>query len=186
MGIYVFDKEALLHALLADAADTASQHDLGRDIFPGLVKRQNLAAFRFEDRESGRPRYWKDVGTIDSYYEASMNWLGNLPAAHRLAGAGSVIAEGVHIHRTAEVVDSVLMPGVNVGPGARIRRAILDENVHVLAGARLGYESLEGQAFSRTPLGVTVVPANSVVPALSDSYSVPRQRPLHMHAQLAR
>jgi glucose-1-phosphate adenylyltransferase len=186
MGIYVFDKESFLHALLADAADTASQHDLGRDIFPGLVKRQNLAAFRFEDRESGRPRYWKDVGTIDSYYEASMNWLGSLPAAHRLAGSGSVIAEGVHIHRTAEVVDSVLMPGVNVGPGARIRHAILDENVHVLAGARLGYESLEGQAFSRTPLGVTVVPANSVVPALSDSYSVPRQRPLHMHAQLAR
>lgn len=186
MGIYVFDKESFLHALLADAADTASQHDLGRDIFPGLVKRQNLAAFRFEDRESGRPRYWKDVGTIDSYYEASMNWLDALPETHRLAGSGSIIAEGVRIHRTAEVIDSIVMPGVVIGPGASVRRVILDENVRVLAGARLGYESIEGQAFTRTPKGVVVVPANSVVPAASEVYAVPRRRPIRLEPQIAR
>jgi glucose-1-phosphate adenylyltransferase len=176
MGVYVFQKDVLLEALERDDDDTRSSHDIGRDVLPVLVKRRNLTAFRFENTETRRPRYWKDVGTIDSYYEASMNWLEALPDTHRLAGSGSVIAEGVRIHRTAKVMDSILMPGVQIGPGARIRRAILDENVRVLSGARLGYDSIESQSFTRTPNGVVVVPANSIVPSASEIYADPRQR----------
>jgi glucose-1-phosphate adenylyltransferase len=176
MGVYVFQKDVLLEALKRDADDNRSSHDIGRDVLPSLVKRRNLAAFRFENPETRRPRYWKDVGTIDSYFEASMHWLEGLPGTHRLAGSGSVIAEGVRIHRTAEVTDSILMPGVQVGPGARICRTILDENVRVLTGARLGYESIESQAFTRTPNGIVVVPANSTVPAASEIHADPRLR----------
>ncbi len=186
MGVYVFRKDVLIEALERDATDKMSSHDIGRDVLPGLVKRRNLAAFRFENPDTRRPRYWKDVGTIDSYYEASMTWLDGLPDTHRLAGSGSVIAEGVRIHRTAEVMDSILMPGVEIGPGARIRRAILDENVRVLSGARLGYESIESQAFTRTPKGVVVVPANSIVPAASEIHAVPRQRRIRLEPQIAR
>jgi glucose-1-phosphate adenylyltransferase len=186
MGVYVFRKDVLLEALLRDADDEMSLHDIGRNVFPNLVKRKNLAAFRFEDPDTRSPRYWKDVGTIDSYYEASMNWLDALPETHRLAGSGSIIAEGVRIHRTAEVIDSIVMPGVVIGPGASVRRVILDENVRVLAGARLGYESIEGQAFTRTPKGVVVVPANSVVPAAAEVYAVPRRRPIRLEPQIAR
>jgi len=186
MGIYVFGKEVFLNALQDDANDPASHHDIGRNILPRLVKQQRMTVFRFEDPETGITRYWKDVGTIDSYHEASMCWLDSLPANHRLAGAGSVIAEGVRIHQTAEVVDSILMPGVTVGPGARIRRAILDENARVLAGARIGCEARESHAFGSTPKGVIVVAANSVVPAASGIDVTPRRRQIRLEPQIAR
>ncbi len=163
MGIYVFRKDVFFEALHRDADDAKSAHDIGRNVLPDLVTRKTVYAFRFEDRETGTPRYWKDVGTIDSYYEASMDWLDTLPKTHRLAGSGSVVADGVRIHRGAEVIDSILMPGVEIRPGARIRRAILDENVRVLPGALIGYETGEAQSFIRTSKGVLVVPANSIV-----------------------
>jgi len=184
MGIYVFSKDVWLNALQVDANDPASDHDIGRNILPRLVKQQRMTVFRFEDPETGITRYWKDVGTIDSYHEASMCWLDSLPANHRLAGAGSVIAEGVRIHQTAEVVDSILMPGVTVGPGARIRRAILDENARVLAGAHIGCEALDTYAFTRTPKGVTVVAANSIVPKEFGVDVRPRPR-IRLAAQIA-
>jgi glucose-1-phosphate adenylyltransferase len=186
MGIYVFNKRVFLDALQRDAEDSQSVHDIGRNILPDLLNRSNLSAFRFEDPETGAPRYWKDVGTIDSYYEASMTWLSTLPENHSLSGSGSVISEGVRIHRTAEVVDSILMPGVVIGPGARVRRTILDENVRVLAGARLGYETSESHVFARTANGVVVVQADSIIPATSGSYARPRQRQIRLESQLAR
>jgi glucose-1-phosphate adenylyltransferase len=186
MGIYVFNKKVFLDSLQRDAEDPHSVHDIGRNIFPDLLNRCNLFAFRFEDPETGAPGYWKDVGTIDSYYEASMTWLRTLPDNHGLSGSGSVISEGVRIHRTAEVVDSILMPGVVIGRGARVRRAILDENVRVLAGARLGYETSESQAFPRTANGVVVVQADSIIPAASGNYAPSRQRQIQLESQLAR
>jgi glucose-1-phosphate adenylyltransferase len=177
MGIYVFRKEILLDALRRDADDPKSVHDIGRNVFPDLVKRKAVSAFRFEDRETGTPGYWKDVGTIDSYYEASMEWLNMLPGTHRLAGSGSVIAEGVRIHRSAEVIDSILMPGVDIGPGARIHRAILDENVRVMPGARVGYG---------TSKGIVVVPANSIVSVESGKTPLKDGRELHqLHERIA-
>jgi glucose-1-phosphate adenylyltransferase len=186
MGIYVFNKDLFLDSLQRDAEDSHSVHDIGRNIFPDLLNRSNLSAFRFEDPETGIPRYWKDVGTIDSYYEASMMWLSTLPESHRLSGSGSVISEGVRIHRTAEVVDSILMPGVVIGPGARVRRAILDENVRVLAGGRLGYETSESHVFARTAHGVVVVQADSIIPAAPVRHEPPRQRQIQLESQLAR
>ena len=186
MGIYVFRSDVLLNALQRDSADAASDHDIGRNILPRLVKQQKVAVFRFEDPETGRSRYWKDVGTIDSYYEASMLWLNSLPGTHRLAGTRSVIAEGARIHPTAEVIDSILMPGVTVDPGARIRRAIIDENARVMAGTRIGWEIHEGQAFSRTPKGVVVVSAKSVVPAAMGDDVALRRRQLRLEPQIAR
>lgn len=186
MGIYIFNKELFVDALQHDADDPTSDHDIGRNILPRLVKEQSLAAFRFEDSETGHSRYWKDVGTIDSYYEASLSWLNSLPGTHRLAGSGSVIAEGVRIHQTAEVIDSILMPGVTVGPGARIRRAILDENARVLAGARIGCQVRESPACVRTPKGVVVVAANSIVPAASGIAVIPGQRQIRLEPQIAR
>src|SRR5215471_8963517 len=186
MGIYVFNKRVFLDALQRDAEDSHSVHDIGRNIVPDLLNRSNLSAFRFEDPETGVPRYWKDVGTIDSYYEASMMWLRSLPENHRLSGSGSVISEGVRIHRSAEVVDSILMPGIVIGPGARVRRAILDENVRVLAGACLGYETSESHVFAHTSNRVVVVQADSIVPAAQGSHAPPRQRQIRLGSQLAR
>jgi glucose-1-phosphate adenylyltransferase len=164
MGIYVFEKETLIDALNRDAADSGSAHDIGRNILPCLVRHRKVHAFRFEDRQTRMPRYWKDVGTIDSYYEASMDWLRQLPASHRLAGSRSVICDGARVHPTAEVVDSVIMPRVVVGPHARVRCAILDENVHVTGGTRIGFGGMDDLTFKRTPKGVIVVPGDTTVP----------------------
>jgi glucose-1-phosphate adenylyltransferase len=172
MGIYVFSREAFLDAFRKDADAAGSAHDIGRDILPELVQRNNAHAFRFEDRH-GRPCYWKDVGTIDSYYEASMEWLDMLPGKHRLAGSGSIIAEGSRIHPTAQVIDSIVMPGVDIGPGAWIHHAILDENVKVMAGAHVGYDAAESLGLPRTSSGIVVVPANSVIPPAQQLRAVP-------------
>src|SRR5262252_4053307 len=142
----LFRNNIFLEMLGRDAQDPTSAHDIGRNILPNLVAEKNLYAFQFQG-------YWKDVGTLDSYYEANMEWLNALPSSHRLAGSGSVIADGARIHRTAEVIQSIVMAGVVIGPNARVRRAILDENVRVECGARIGY----GDS-ART---ISVIPANS-------------------------
>jgi len=148
MGIYVFRKHIFLEMLRRDAQDPKSAHDIGRNILPNLVAERNLYAFQFHG-------YWKDVGTLDSYYEGNMEWLKALPSSHRLAGSGSVIADGVRIHRTAEVIQSIVMPGVVIGSNARVRRAILDENVRVESGASVGYGDSEH--------AISVIPANSLI-----------------------
>jgi glucose-1-phosphate adenylyltransferase len=186
MGIYVFLKDVFLNALQQDSDDSASDHDIGRNILPRLVKQHKVAGFRFEDAETRRSRYWMDVGTIDSYYEASMSWLNSLPGTHRLAGSGSVIAEGVRIHPTAEVIDSILMKGVSVGPGARLRRTILDEDARVMSGARIGFEFRESHAFESTPKGVAVVSANSIVPAALGNDVAVRRHQFGLEPQIAR
>jgi len=150
MGIYVFRKSSFLEVLQRDAVDPMSAHDIGRNILPNLVRQKRLYAFQFQ-------KYWRDVGTIDSYYEANMEWLNALPRTHRLAESGSVIADKVRIHRTAEVIQSIVMPGVVIGANARVRRAILDENVRVESGARIGSADSDN--------AISVIAANSLIAA---------------------
>ena len=162
MGVYVFLREVFLDAFLRDSANPLSHHDIGKDVLPGLVAGSTVYAFPFAEGAGDEPGYWRDVGTLDSYYDASMEWLGRLPATHRLSGSTSVISDGVRVHSAAEVRDSVLMPGVVIGAGARVRRAILDENVHVMPGAHIGFGNADSRDFPHTSGGVCVVPANTI------------------------
>lgn len=73
MGIYVFNTEFLFEQLLRDANEPGSNRDFGRDIIPSIVASQRVRAWPFEDPETGESEYWRDVGTIDSYYEANMD-----------------------------------------------------------------------------------------------------------------
>ncbi len=77
MGIYIFDKEVLTQALLADAEDPDSSHDFGKDIIPKLVGNNSVYAYKFGDEEGRvtQDAYWRDVGTIDSYYQSNMDLL---------------------------------------------------------------------------------------------------------------
>ena len=81
MGIYVFSMELLLEVLHADAANENSNHDFGKDIIPKLIETENVYAYHFGGEE-GRvtpDRYWRDVGTLDSFYEANMDLLKPVP-----------------------------------------------------------------------------------------------------------
>src|SRR5260370_3670977 len=73
MGIYLFSTDVLLEALRVDADDPASTHDFGRDVLPKLVDRRRLVAYDFVDDNRKNVRYWRDVRTLDSYYEPDMD-----------------------------------------------------------------------------------------------------------------
>jgi glucose-1-phosphate adenylyltransferase len=73
MGIYVFEAEFLYETLLADATNRNSQHDFGKNIIPGSIENQRVFAYPFEDENRKDESYWRDVGTIDAYYDANMD-----------------------------------------------------------------------------------------------------------------
>ncbi|MDQ6960485.1 MAG: glucose-1-phosphate adenylyltransferase, partial [Mariprofundaceae bacterium] len=73
MGIYVFSAEYLRNRLMEDAKDGTSSHDFGKDIIPSAIKNANVFSFRFMNANTGTPGYWRDVGTIDAYWEANMD-----------------------------------------------------------------------------------------------------------------
>ena len=147
MGVYVFNKPALLGALDLFCA-SGSGFDFGHDIIPALIRSSRTYAYDFRDKIQNAPCYWRDIGTIDAYYDASMELLQVkspvlIRQSHPRMGAGaqvsrSVISPGVEVEADAAVYDSILMPGVRVGAGAQLRRVIVEEGVHVPPGFRVG------------------------------------------------
>jgi len=73
MGIYAFNTDFLFEQLCIDANEPGSHRDFGRNIIPAIVDSSHVVAWPFEDPETGGPAYWRDVGTLDSYYETSMD-----------------------------------------------------------------------------------------------------------------
>lgn len=163
MGIYVFNMEVLREALLADASRNSS-HDFGKDILPELLDRVAVYAYPFEDENRKEALYWRDVGTLDGFWEANMdlasvdplfnlydkNWpmLIKLPAyppakfvfatpRERYGVAlDSVISPGCIISG-GQVLRSVLSPEVRVNSFAHVEECVLFNNVNVGRHARL-------------------------------------------------
>jgi glucose-1-phosphate adenylyltransferase len=145
MGIYVFSMKLLAELLHEDHARDSS-HDFGKDILPTIVGTHHVGAYRFGG-ERGRvtaDRYWRDVGTIDAYYEANMDLLQPLPAIDLYQGNWPIRTyEGQHpparsVHGKsgceAEIVNCMLASGTLV-VGGTLRHAILFPNVRVEEGA---------------------------------------------------
>jgi glucose-1-phosphate adenylyltransferase len=144
MGIYVFDAEFLYGALERDALDPDSSHDFGRDLIPSLVSRgHRVYAHRFADScvniVNGEP-YWRDVGTIDSYWEANMDLVRVTPALNlydddwpiwtwqeQLPPAKFVFDDD---GRRGLAVDSMVSGG-DIISGATVRRSLLFSRVRV-------------------------------------------------------
>jgi glucose-1-phosphate adenylyltransferase len=73
MGVYIFNTQLLIPILLADSDDPKSSHDFGKDILPRIIAKHRVFAYNFVDENSKESLYWRDVGTIDAYYEANMD-----------------------------------------------------------------------------------------------------------------
>jgi glucose-1-phosphate adenylyltransferase len=73
MGIYIFNTETLLKSLMADAEDPESKHDFGHNILPNLLGKKKMVAYSFVDENKKQALYWRDVGTLDAYYDANMD-----------------------------------------------------------------------------------------------------------------
>lgn len=141
MGIYIFRTNVLIDVLRADAECPHSSHDFGRDILPSLVRKAKVVAYDFHDLNNKTVRYWRDVGTIDAFYEANMDLVavtpefnlydGRWPIRTRLLQqppAKFVFAqEG---RRMGVAIDSIVSPGCIVS-GGRVMRSILSPGVRV-------------------------------------------------------
>jgi len=140
MGIYVFSMDVLREALQTDAADPDSHHDFGRDILPALIPRGRVFAYAFYDENRKAAKYWRDIGTLDAYYDANMDLCQVNPEFNlydpawpmrthqpQAPPAKFVFAdEG----RTGAALDSVISPGCIVS-GSLVRGSILCPNVRV-------------------------------------------------------
>ncbi|CAG0910332.1 unnamed protein product [Cyprideis torosa] len=165
MGIYVFSMELLSEYLPEDHADVSSGHDFGHDVIPALLERAKVYGYGFGG-QSGRvsqDRYWRDVGTLDGYYEANMELLDPMPSldlyqpewpirtyqsqrppsrtvpgAHGTEGIfiNSIAAGGVVISG-AGVQHSIIFPNVRVRENSMVHDSILFDGVVVGKGTQL-------------------------------------------------
>jgi glucose-1-phosphate adenylyltransferase len=143
MGVYVFETETLVRAIIADAKQE-SPHDFGRNIIPMLVnKRRGVVAYDIVAQSSRAPHYWQDVGTLDSYFDAHMELLQPQPPfdlfesgwpIRTYAGQHPPALMRNHGEREARVVNSIVSPGCIVSGGSVVR-SVLSPKVFVGAGA---------------------------------------------------
>jgi glucose-1-phosphate adenylyltransferase len=182
MGVYVFSLPVLLEVLAQDHKDDASGHDFGRNILPGIIGSHRVGAYRFGGVQ-GRvtpDRYWRDVGTLDAYFQANMDLLdpippidlyqkdwpirtyhGQYPSARMVPSSsgevGSVtnaLLAGGDVIIGARINHSILSPDVWVESGAVVEESILLEGARIGAGARLRHCIIDKEV--RIPAGETV------------------------------
>ena len=149
MGNYVFSTRTLLREVYADAALDASSHDFGHDILPACVNRVDTFAYDFQTNQipgeaPGTPAYWRDVGTLEAYYEAQMDLRAVSPALNlynyewplRTASYADPPAKFTFDdeNRRGHAIDSIVSGGCILS-GGMIRNSVLGRNVRVHSGA---------------------------------------------------
>lgn len=140
MGIYVFSTDFLYGSLKDDASRHGSSHDFGKDIIPSCVGHANVFAYPFRDTETNEPGYWRDVGTIDAYFEANMELLSVTPGLNlyddkwpiwtyqsQLPPAKFVFDDD---DRRGMAIDSLVSGGCIISGGVA-RRCLLSNNVRI-------------------------------------------------------
>lgn len=140
MGIYLFNTDVLIPVLLKDAEDPDSRHDFGHNILPKMVDDYKVYSFNFIDENKKEALYWRDVGTLEAYYEANMDMVSvspvfNLYDEHwpirthqrQYPPAKFVFAES---GRTGTALDSIVSMGCIVSGGV-VRNSILSPDVRV-------------------------------------------------------
>ncbi len=146
MGIYVFDADVLFEQLIDDAGNADSGHDFGKDIIPTMVANgHRVSAFRFRDRNGKSDAYWRDVGTVDAFYQANMDLCSPEPVLNlydrtwpiRPVHSDSPPPKFVHsaeggvgYARRGEALDSVVAGGCIIS-GGQVRRCVLASDVRV-------------------------------------------------------
>lgn len=140
MGNYVFNTEFLFTQLINDADTSDSDHDFGKDIIPAIIDQHKVYAYPFRDPETGAKAYWRDVGTLDAFWEANMELVSVTPELNiydknwpiltyqpQLPPAKFVFNQD---HRRGMAVDSVVSGGCIIS-GAKLDRSLLFSDVTV-------------------------------------------------------
>jgi glucose-1-phosphate adenylyltransferase len=140
MGIYLFNTDVLLPALMKDAEDPNSKHDFGHNILPGILGRYKISAYNFVDENKQNALYWRDVGTLEAYFDANMDVASVSPIFNlydkawpmrtrqrQYPPAKFVFGEP---GRTGMAINSVISAGCIVS-GAVVRNSVLSQDVRV-------------------------------------------------------
>ncbi|MDX8401953.1 MAG: glucose-1-phosphate adenylyltransferase, partial [Mariprofundaceae bacterium] len=141
MGIYVFSASFLRDRLKADAHDPESSHDFGKDIIPGAIRDgAAVYAFRFMNANTGAPNYWRDVGTVDAYWEANIDLANLEPELNMYDQNWPIWTHQEQLppakfafdddDRRGHAVDSLVSGGCLI-TGATVRHSVLFSNVRV-------------------------------------------------------
>jgi glucose-1-phosphate adenylyltransferase len=140
MGIYVFRSQVLIDELLKDADSPDSSHDFGGDIIPGAIDRLRVNAFPFRDGSTGQGAYWKDVGTIDAFWETNLELIGISPELNLYDRAWPIWTYQDQVPpakfvfddegRRGMAVDSMVAGG-SIISGSSVHHSMLFSNVHV-------------------------------------------------------
>ena len=150
MGIYVFNAHFLFEQLCRDATVPESQHDFGKNILPSIIGSHHVRAYPFRDKNTGRTAYWRDVGTLDAYYEANMDLIAVEPQLNLYDRSWEIRthhasypppkfvfaqSEGPN-PRMGVAMDSMVCSG-SIVSGGRVERSILSPDVRVNSWAHV-------------------------------------------------
>jgi glucose-1-phosphate adenylyltransferase len=140
MGVYIFNTQLLIPILIGDAENPTSSHDFGRDILPQILSKYRVYAYNFEDANRQGPPYWRDVGTIEAYYEANMDLVSVSPIFNlydrnwplrtwqqQWPPAKFVFADA---DRMGAAVDSIVGSG-SIVSGGRVKKSVLCYDVRI-------------------------------------------------------
>ncbi|ACO32557.1 MULTISPECIES: glucose-1-phosphate adenylyltransferase [Acidobacterium] len=140
MGIYLFNTDVLLPALMRDAEDPHSKHDFGHNILPNILERYKIYAYNFVDENKQEALYWRDVGTLDAFYDANMD-VASVSPIFNLYDKSWPIRTRVRQYppakfvfgepgRTGSAVNSIVSAGCIIS-GAAMRNSVLSQDVRV-------------------------------------------------------
>jgi glucose-1-phosphate adenylyltransferase len=146
MGIYVFNRSFLFEQLIKDADTRASSHDFGKDVIPAVLKSYRVVTYPFRDVQTGRQGYWRDVGTVDAFWDANMELVSVSPELNLYDVDWPIWTHQVQLppakfvfddeDRRGMAVDSMVSGGCVIS-GAYLRHSLLFSNVKVHSYARL-------------------------------------------------
>jgi len=159
MGIYCFNRDLLIEALVSDASDSQSSHDFGKDVIPKLIETKKVYSYDFRDENKKEAKYWRDIGTIEAYYEANMDLTSVWPVFNlydpdwpirtyqqQYPPAKFVFAE--EGRRMGVGIDSMISMGCIIS-GGRVVNSILSHDVRINS-----YTEVEGSIiFSHVNIG---------------------------------
>jgi glucose-1-phosphate adenylyltransferase len=146
MGIYVFNTGFLFEQLIRDADTAKSSHDFGKDLIPAVVGRYAVHAYPFKRGPHGEPAYWRDVGTVDAYWDANIEMVSVTPVLNLYDSDWPILTYQEQLppakfvfddeSRRGMAVDSMVSGGCIIS-GALVRRSLLFSSVHVEAYSEL-------------------------------------------------
>jgi glucose-1-phosphate adenylyltransferase len=181
MGIYVFNTEILVRRLIEDAK-RETEHDFGKNIIPNMVSKDRLSAYVFRDPNSNQVGYWRDVGTIEAYWEANMDLLGtnpifdiydpNWPILTRQPPSPPAKVIGTSL------IDSMISDGCVI-EADRIEHSILSPNVRVFSRVHLEDSIIMGGVTIKKGAKIrrTIIDKDAVIPeGLRIGYNAKRDR----------